>query len=121
MLDSMILEEAERFNIAISNRVRYRSISMTMIQDNNTFFDKDRNTGAGMSTCTLTLMPLSEYNLMENQSATLDDNEVLIYTFRGKITGDTINILGNQFKIKEHLSNVTIDGKHLPFLSIPIS
>ncbi|NMB97383.1 MAG: ABC transporter permease, partial [Clostridiaceae bacterium] len=111
MLDSMILEEAERFNISVSNKVRFRSKSLTVVQDNNLFSDRNPNTVAGMDTCILHLMPLSEYNLIENQSATLDDNEVLLYTFRGKITGDTINILGNQFKIKEHLSNVTIDGK----------
>lgn len=111
MLDSMILEEAERFNISVSNKVRFRSKSLTVVQDNNLFSDRNPNTVAGMDTCILHLMPLSEYNLIENQSATLDDNEVLLYTFRGKITGDTINILGNQFKIKDHLSNMTIDGE----------
>jgi putative ABC transport system permease protein len=57
MLDSMILEEAERFNISVSNKVRFRSKSLTVVQDNNLFSDRNPNTVAGMDTCILHLMP----------------------------------------------------------------
>ena len=38
----------------------------------------------------LNVIPLSEYNRMENKSVVLEENEVLLYTYRGELNQDTI-------------------------------
>lgn len=108
-LNSMIKEQAEKEGTAIKNVVKYRSLDLATMQDKNYFTDyhKDLNTN---NLGFLEFIPLSEYNDMENKSITLKEDEVLLYTYRGEIAEDSINILGNEFKIKERINTMTIDG-----------
>lgn len=55
-------------------------------------------------------MPLDEFNQLVNQSATLEDNEVLLYTFRGEPVENLITITGKEFRIKEQLKGLPING-----------
>lgn len=110
ILDDMIKEQAEKNGVSMKDIVKYRSMPLVMVQDKNSFTDIHDDSIAVNNICTLNLVPLSEYNAMENKSATLGENEILLYSYRGEISDDTINILNNKFKIKERLNNVTVDG-----------
>lgn len=111
-IQRMVMDEAKSQNVNIKNLTEYRYMSFSMIQDGYTFsvanHSKKINT-AHMSD--LLLIPLSEYNRMENRSASLAENEVLLFTYRGGIPGSTVNIGGHPFHIKEHIKNLTIDGQ----------
>ncbi|WP_418222907.1 FtsX-like permease family protein [Clostridium isatidis] len=109
-LDSMIIEEAEKHNITIKDIIKYRSIEVPMFQKNNSFSLANRDIGNYSDISLLNIMPLESYNSQENKSINLEDNEVLLYAFRGEIKEDTVNILGNDFKIKEKLENFTVEG-----------
>lgn len=108
-LTSMIKEQAEKQGAAVKNIVKYRSLDLAVIQDKNYFTD-NRNELDMNNVGFLEFIPLSEYNEMENKSITLKEDEVLLYTYRGEIAEDSINILGNEFKIKEHINTMTVDG-----------
>lgn len=108
-LTFMIKEQVEKEGTAIKNVVKYRSLDLATIQNKNYFTDyhNDLNTeNLGF----LEFIPLSEYNVMENKSMTLKEDEVLLYTYKGKIAEDNINILGKEFKIKERINTMTVDG-----------
>ena len=109
-LDSMITEEAQKLDISIKNIVRYRSMPLLMIQDENSFSVASSESFSAKNISMVNLVSLSEYNRIENQSATLNKNEVLLFSFRGEVASDSINISGNEFNIKEHISNLTTDG-----------
>lgn len=108
-LNSMIREQAEKQGAAVKNIVEYRSLDLAVIQDKN-FFTDNRNELDMNNVGFLEFIPLSEYNYMENKSITLKEDEVLLYTYRGEIAEDSINILGNEFKIKERINTMTVDG-----------
>ncbi|EOR24490.1 MULTISPECIES: ABC transporter permease [Clostridium] len=108
-LNSMIKEQAEKNGTAMEDIVKYRSFSLAMIQDKNYFTDDSNDLDAN-NLCFLELIPLSEYNDLENKSITLNENEVLLFTYRGGIAEDSLNILDNEFKIKERINNMTVDG-----------
>ncbi|WP_017416533.1 ABC transporter permease [Clostridium tunisiense] len=108
-LTSMIKEQAEKQGTAIKNVVKYRSLDLATIQDKNHFTDYHKDI-ITKDLGFLEFIPLSEYNHMENKSITLKEDEVLIYTYRGEIAEDSINILGNEFKIKERINTMTVDG-----------
>jgi putative ABC transport system permease protein len=109
-LDSMIIEEADKLNISQENIIRYRSMPFLMMQDKNSFTVASSGSISAENISMVNLISLSEYNKIENQSATLNKNEVLLFSFRGEVASDSINISGNEFKIKEHISNLTTDG-----------
>jgi putative ABC transport system permease protein len=108
MLTNMIIEKSDKSNVTVKNVVKYRSMALPMIQDNNSFTDVQN--GSMNDLCFLEFIPLSEYNELENKSVSLKENEVLLFTYRGRIEDNTMNILGNEFKIKERLSYLTVDG-----------
>ncbi|EQB87097.1 putative ABC transport system permease protein [Clostridium punense] len=108
-LTSMIKEQAEKQGAAVKNIVKYRSLDLAVIQDKNYFTD-NRNELDMNNLGFLEFIPLSEYNHMENKSIALKEDEVLLYTYRGEIAEDSINILGNEFKIKERINTMTVDG-----------
>ncbi|MEW8995755.1 FtsX-like permease family protein [Clostridium sp.] len=108
VLNNMIKEQADKDNITLKNIVKYRSSSLPMLQDKNYFTDNGDYLDANIGF--LEFIPLSEYNDLENKSITLKENEVLLYTYRGEIAEDSINILGNEFKIKERINSMTVDG-----------
>ena len=110
ILDSIITEEVNKLDIPINNIVRYRSMSLLVAQDKNSFSVANSESVSTVDISAINLMPLSEYNRIENQSATLNKDEVLLFSFRGEVTGDSINISGNEFKIKERINNLTTDG-----------
>lgn len=109
MINNLIKEKADKDNITLKNIVKYRSLSLAMIQDKNYFTDNGNGLDAN-NLGFLEFIPLSEYNDIENKSISLKENEVLLFTYRGEIAGSSINVLGNKFTIKERTNNLTVDG-----------
>lgn len=109
-LDNIIKEEAEKKDLSMKNVVKYRSIPFVMVRDKNSFTEAHDDSVFVSSVCILNFITLSEYNHIENKSVNLEENEVLIYSNRERIDYNTINILNNEFKIKERLEALTIDN-----------
>ena len=110
ILDNLITEEARKLDISVKNIVRYRSMPLLMTQDKNSFSVASSESFSATNISMVNLVSLSEYNRIENQSSTLNENEVLLFSFRGEISSDNINISGNEFKIKERINNLNTDG-----------
>lgn len=109
-VDNMIKEAAEKNKVSIKNTVKYRSLPLAVIQDRNHFTDERNELKELNSLCFLEFIPLSDYIDMGGKSVSLEKNEVLIYAYRGEITDKSINILGNQYTIKEQLDYLPVDG-----------
>uniref|UniRef100_UPI002608525A ABC transporter permease n=1 Tax=Clostridium sp. TaxID=1506 RepID=UPI002608525A len=110
ILDNMITEEAKKLDISINNIVRYRSMPLIMTQDKNSFSVTSSESFSSTNISMVNLISLSEYNRIQNQSATLNENEILLFSFRGKVVNDSISISGNEFKIKERINTLNTDG-----------
>jgi putative ABC transport system permease protein len=110
MLDSMIREKADKNNVPMKNIVKYRSMPFAVIQNKNSFNDIHNELEEMNDLCFLEFIPLSEYNELENKSVSLKENEIMLFTYRGEIADNAINVLGHEFKIKERIANMTVDG-----------
>lgn len=109
-VEKMVQEEAGKHQIKFKNQISYRSAMFPTQRVGNTF-KTDRTTKKSISNITMIeLLPLDEYNQLENLSATLKDNEVLLYTFRGDPVKKNITIAGHEFQIKEQLKDLSING-----------
>lgn len=109
-MDAIILDVAENHKVGIKNTVNYRYSSLAAIQEGHSFSIHPSTYVMGKEIALLSLMPLSEYNKIENKSETLAANEVLLFTLRGTIDGNKIDLSGNKFHIKERLQSLNIDG-----------
>jgi len=108
--DQIILAEAENHHIKAGDIVQYRYMDYVSKQKGNTFDTVTPDSASFEDIATLYVMPLSEYNKIEKKSVELAQDEVLLYVNRGEITEDTIAMNGNEFKIKDRLDHLTIDG-----------
>ncbi len=109
-VEKMVQEEAGKYQIKLKDQVSYRSAMFPTQRVGNTF-KTDRTTKKSISNITMIeLLPLDEYNQLEKLSATLKDNEVLLYTFRGDPVKKNITIAGHKFQIKEQLKDLSING-----------
>ena len=109
-IDQIVLEEATNYHIKMENRINYRSVEFPATQDGHAFSRSQSGSRSMNNITMLNVIPLSEYNKMENRSVQLAENEVLLFTFRGEIAQDTIDISGKEYQIKDRLDHLTIDG-----------
>lgn len=116
-IEKNIVEEADKHKVEMIDPIHYRSVAFPATQQGNSFNLEEPETPSFNDVSVIEAIPLNEYNQLEKQSATLDDDEVLLYTFRGDPIKDTITIDNQEFKIKDHLQDLTFDGKSIAMLT----
>ncbi|WP_102272771.1 ABC transporter permease [Cytobacillus massiliigabonensis] len=110
VVEKIIHEEAEKHQIEIIDPVHYRSADFPAIRGGNTFTTDSTTMQSLTNISMIELISLDEFNQLEKQSAKLEDNEVLIYTFKGKPVENTITISGKEFQIKDQLKGLSFNG-----------
>lgn len=116
-IEDEIKAQAAEHQVEIQQPIHYRSHSLATIQQGNSFSLEEPNFKDFSHLSVIELMPLEEYNQLEEQSITLNDDEVLVYTFRGERVEDTITIADQEFQIKNHLNDLSIDGRAAAILT----
>lgn len=116
-IEKNIVEEADKHKVEMIDPIHYRSVAFPATLQGNSFNLEEPETPSFNDVSVIEAIPLNEYNQLEKQSATLDDDEVLLYTFRGNPIKDTITIDNQEFKIKDHLQDLTFDGKSIAMLT----
>lgn len=104
-LNQKIKELADSYHVSIRNNIEFNSVSMLTKQDNNTFTDADKDSLTSNNLSVVVFIPLSDYNAIDNQSASLKKDEVLLYTRKGKIEDDHIDVLGEELIIKNRIDH----------------
>lgn len=117
VIEKIIHEEAEKYQIEIIDPVRYRSADFPAIKEGNTFTTDSTTMQSFKNISMLELISLDEFNQLEEQSAKLADNEVLIYTFKGKPVENTITISGQEFQVKDQLKDLSFNGDSTDMLT----
>lgn len=110
IVEKMVHEEAGKYQIKLKGQVSYRSAAFPTLRVGNTFKTDRTTTKKFINISMIELIPLDEFNQLENLSVTLEDNEVLLYTFRGDPVKKTMTIASQEFQIKEQLKDFTING-----------
>lgn len=110
VVEKIIQEEANKHQIEIKNPIHYRYADFAAKRTGNTFTAERVAMGEFSDISLVGLIPLDEYNQLEKQSATLKENEVLFYTFRGEPVEKTVTIAGQEFQIKDQLKDLSLSG-----------
>lgn len=117
-INNIIDEESGKEHAKINNVVKYRSMDFAFAQNGNKFEGKSSQiiNPTNSNAAHVHLIPLDEYNIMQNTKAALNNNEVLLYTIRGDIAGDTLNINNTKFNIKDRLDTLSIGSSQLAYM-----
>lgn len=105
-INGIVLEEAKHRHLHIENTIDYRSVTFPAIQKENAFLKNSRDTVNTSNISVLHIIPLSEYNRLENKSIVLEENEILFHTLQGEMNQNSVTISGLDFQIKEHLDSL---------------
>lgn len=104
-LDDLIEHKASEFNVERKNPVRCRAMSLVALQKGSEFITNNFENSSN-NFAVLVFMTKDEYNRVENKNISLNNNEALVFSMRGNIPGNTININGLELLIKERLTTV---------------
>lgn len=116
-------DEAEKVKNTVDDEVRengiekdgecyYRYVSLAAVQEGSTFVGEAGNPYLSGDYCSLVAIPLEEYNRLEGKETSLQPDEILFNVIRGDMDSDRVNIFGKEFKVKEKIEDIEIDGSY---------
>lgn len=97
----------KNYNLEPKDLIKYNSVTFMTSRDKTTFYLEDKTN----IYCEIHLINLNEYNELENESISLNDDEILLYSIGKDYGEDTFNILDKQFKVKQELKEFKVDNK----------
>ncbi len=106
----IVADEVDRLQINIENPVQYRLLSFAAIKKGNRFLIDKENMASASELSIITVIPLEDYNQMMNRTLVLEEDEVLLFTYRGETITDTLILEGRELRIKEELNELPVDG-----------
>lgn len=110
-LDAIIAEQSALHNVTPQNVVRQRYNYFLSNQEGARFTGNFDNSLAVNSAAIIIFFTSDDYSKLVSKSVTLAPGEVLLYTLRGHIPGDTIDLNGYKLRIKERLDSFDVVGK----------
>lgn len=109
--------ELETLSIEVENVANYRYASFLCFQEGETFYKLPETYSYSDSNLTMIyLFPVSEYNRLTGETATLNQNEILLYSFSDKTNFDTLTFAKQSFQVKQHIDRIDNIFTHLEYL-----
>lgn len=88
------------------NMLDYRYADFAGNQEGDTVItDESKISNASSSVRQFYVIPLEDYNRLTNRTASLGDNEIMIYSSRNVYEEDTLTVLNRTFTVKERLDS----------------
>lgn len=101
----------KKSDIQVKDKVSYRYNILHTSKRGNTFIGKQKPNFNVDGQCKVEFLTLADYNKMQNCSATLNNDEILIYTPNAQLDDNTVIFNGVEYKIKEKLNNMVEWGE----------
>lgn len=106
----IIEEEAQKAGLKIENRSHYRAGVFTAVykaDEGKLLLEEDENTANETNNYRkLEIIPLSDYNQMEQKNETLNENQVLMVMQGEEFDSDTVCLQDENFEVKKVLKNM---------------
>jgi len=109
-IDNLILSKTKDANFTQKDIVRYRSKEYLCMQDGSNFSEEIASFGSIENLAILGVIPQDEFNSIIDENVKLNKDEVLLYSFRGNIQGDEINLNGLKLSVKERIDSINSFG-----------
>lgn len=115
-IKSIIEEEVRRAGVSEKGRVEYHYGGAAAVKKGNSFrIAEDEDVYSGDENIyELQMIPLADYNVLENRNVSLDEGEILLYNtdIGAKKAGDVIEIAGDSYRVAEELDTFLLEEKN---------
>lgn len=116
LIRSIIEEEVSRAGVLEKNRTSYHYGGAVAVREGNSFriaADEDVYSG-NENIYELKMIPLEDYNALENKNVSLDEGEILLYNtdIDAKKTEDMVEIAGDSYKVAKELDTFSLEKKN---------
>ncbi|WP_313371308.1 ABC transporter permease, partial [Sedimentibacter sp.] len=105
-LNEIINQQTSAAYIEQKDVIYYRSMELLATQEGAYFKPAKDSFNTMDSISTIEIITLEEFNRMENKTIELKDDECLLYSQRGSITENELNLNGYNITIKEKLTSL---------------
>ncbi|MBW6411377.1 ABC transporter permease [Clostridium sp. YB-6] len=110
-INMMINQESQANNVSLKNELTFNSIDMMVRENGETFEVTEPNMYSMGNMMSLAFLTLDDYNKLEGQKVSLDNNEVLIFSVEDNFEKNSITLGNRNFNIKEELNELKISKK----------
>lgn len=107
----ILKEETEKENVKVVSEITYHGASFMADFKEGTFSLKTVYAFSGTGDNGITMIPVDEYNQMENQNISLNENEALVYCTDKTYGKSQIAINGKTYQVKKELKNLKAEPK----------
>ena len=97
-------------NVQISDKIDFHYFLITALADRNRF-STDTTKYQEDNQITVRTLSLSDYNRIESQNQTLEEDEILIYSTIKDFNYDSVMLNEKEYKVKEEVSSLSFDPK----------
>jgi len=109
-IEKAIRKQTAGFNIEAKNIISYRCAQYVTRQEGAHFsIDRSRNKMAD-NVALVIVMDLNEYNRLSDSSENLAPGQALVYTIKGKLTANELDLAGYKLKIKRQLDSFSAES-----------
>ncbi|SHK14704.1 FtsX-like permease family protein [Desulforamulus aeronauticus] len=105
-LQTAVHEVLAQHRLEGKDMLDYRYAAFAGNQEGDTVItDESKMSNASSSVRQFYVIPLEDYNRLTNRTASLGDNEIMIYSSRNVYKEDTLTVLNRTFTVKERLDS----------------
>ena len=98
-------------NLHVSNEMQYTYLGFSAFKNGDTFLiERDASISAIDDMHVLIFLYISDYNAIEGENKTLEENEILIYSNRVPYKESVLNLFGKQYVVKQRLEHFIGNG-----------
>lgn len=110
VIDQIVDEECGKYGVTVDSGLCFHEGGVTAKRDKESFdILASSFSYSEEGLCELHLIPVSDYNEMENRDVTLNRDEILVYAPQGAYGKDHMKFSGKSWKIKEELKECKIE------------
>jgi len=116
-IERVIREQTAGLNVEAKNIISYRCAAFVVRQEGEHFSFDSSWTKMDDYIALLTVMDINEYNSLMDSSESLALGQALVYTIKGKLTTDELDLNGYKLKIKRQLDSFSAESTIESYLS----
>lgn len=106
------LEEIEsKYNVIVTNRVNYERIALSCGKEGNSFQASFSDPAKSKDNYRVNILTLEDYNKIQGSSLVLEENEAVIFSSGADFSYDSVNFMGNEFRIAQEPEQMCIAPK----------
>lgn len=103
---------ASNHNVQVTDKINFDYFPITALVDGNSF-SSDTTSEYEDNQITFRTLSLSDYNRIESQNQTLEEDEILIYSTTKDFNYHSVIMNEKEYKVKEEISSLSFDPKEI--------